>query len=219
MKFNEEKYKVYTWKNWMMLHWIINPGLAINELILGQRTPKIYLEDITTDKPSFERSFVPCPHCETIHDARVWSSKNGTAFQNWFGLYCPSCGNTIPCLTNVLSFAILAITFPIWGWFRKSLKAKWLEKQPERYQHIILEYGQESLDNKFWLKQGLKWGAIMFLIMSIGFPYLIGNEITWRGLGVGIIIWIIAGLLAGYALKLISTGKLHSRKERAARMG
>jgi hypothetical protein len=39
MKFNEEKYKVYTWKNWMMLHWIINQGLAINELILGQRTP------------------------------------------------------------------------------------------------------------------------------------------------------------------------------------
>jgi hypothetical protein len=119
----------------------------------------------------------------------------------------------------VLSFTILAITFPIWGWFRKSLKAKWLEKQPEQYKHIVLEYGQEPLDNKFWLKQGLKWGAIMFLIISIGFTYLIGNEITWRGLGVGIIIWTIAVLLTGYALKLISTGKLHSRKEKVADVG
>ena len=45
MEFDKEKYKVYTWKNWMMLHWILNPGLAINELILGQRVPKVSLED------------------------------------------------------------------------------------------------------------------------------------------------------------------------------
>ena len=43
MEFNKEKYKIYTWKNWMVLHWILNPGLAINELILGQRVPKISL--------------------------------------------------------------------------------------------------------------------------------------------------------------------------------
>ena len=47
MEFDKEKYKVYTWKNWMMLHWILNPGLAINELILGQRVPKVSLEDKT----------------------------------------------------------------------------------------------------------------------------------------------------------------------------
>lgn len=37
------EFKVWTWKNPVMLHWIINPGLAINELILGQRVPKIIL--------------------------------------------------------------------------------------------------------------------------------------------------------------------------------
>jgi hypothetical protein len=43
MKIDETKYKIWTWKNPLMLHWIINPGLAINELILGQRIPKITL--------------------------------------------------------------------------------------------------------------------------------------------------------------------------------
>jgi hypothetical protein len=54
-----------------MLHWILNPGLAINELILGQRVPKVRLEDKTIDKPRIERVLIPCPHCETLHDGRT----------------------------------------------------------------------------------------------------------------------------------------------------
>jgi len=27
------KFKIWTWKNPIMLHWIINPGLVINELL------------------------------------------------------------------------------------------------------------------------------------------------------------------------------------------
>ncbi|MCT1530529.1 hypothetical protein M3B46_05945 [Sphingobacterium daejeonense] len=122
MDFDKSKYKVYTWKNWMMLHWLLNPGIMVNELILGQRVPKISLEEKTTDKQWFERSIVPCPHCETLHDGRTWSSVNGTAFKNWFGLYCNTCGNIIPCLINVFSLIILIITFPIWGWFKTALK-------------------------------------------------------------------------------------------------
>lgn len=38
----------------MMLHWILNPGLAINELILGQRVPKVSLEDKSVDKPELK---------------------------------------------------------------------------------------------------------------------------------------------------------------------
>ncbi len=128
MDFNKEKYKIYTWKNRLMLHWILNHVLAINELILGQRVPKIRLEDKTIDKSIFEKTFVPCPHCEKLHDERVWARENGTAFQNWFGLYCKNCENIIPCLTDWLSFLILIITFPIWGWFRKSLKKQIVRK-------------------------------------------------------------------------------------------
>ena len=58
--------------------------LACNvfELILGQRIPKINLEDRTSDKPRLERSYVPCPHCETLYDSRTWSTKTGTGLKN-----------------------------------------------------------------------------------------------------------------------------------------
>ena len=212
MEFDKEKYKVYTWKNWMMLHWILNPGLAINQLILGQRVPKVSLEDKTIDKPRIERTLVPCPHCETLHDGRTWSTEKGTAFKNWFGLYCKSCGNIIPCLTNGLSFLIRAITFPIWGWFRKSLKEKWLEKQPKRYENIDIKHISNPFDKKSWIKTGLSWGAFMFLVMSIGFTYFEGEEITLKTLLLGLVIWTIGGLGFGYTMKLFM-GKTIMKKE------
>ncbi len=201
MKFDKNRYKVYTWKNGMMLHWVLNPGVVINDLILGQKVSKIILEDKTIDKPRIERTFIPCPHCETIHDARTWSLQNGTILKNWFGLYCKSCGKTIPCMNNGLSLIILAVTFPIWGWFKNSLKAKWLAKQPERYKNIELELSKNPFGKKTWIKTGLGYGAIMFLIMSIGFPYFEDHEITLKSLTVGIVVWTIFGLIFGYTMK------------------
>lgn len=207
MKFNKDKYRVYTWKHWMLLHWILNPGLAINELIMGQRVPRISLEDKTSEKPRAERTFVPCPHCEKLHDGRTWATHNGTAFKNWFGLYCSNCGKIIPCLTNGLSFIILALTFPIWGWFKESLKAKWLEKQPERYKNVNIEMTPNLMDKKTWIKTGLSWGAFMFLIMSVGFPYIDGQEITLKSTSIGLIVWTIAGFGFGYTMKLFMNKK------------
>jgi len=74
-----------------------------------------------------EWTYVPCPHCHTLHDGRIWSAKNGTHRRNWFGYYCPECGKIIPCIHNGLAFLLLAITFPIWGWFKDDLKEKWLQ--------------------------------------------------------------------------------------------
>ncbi len=216
MKFDKEKYKVYTWKNWMVLHWILNPGLAINELILGQRIPKVSLEDKTINKPRIERTLVPCPHCETLHDGRTWSTENGTALKNWFGLYCKNCGYTIPCLTNVLSFIILVITFPIWGWFRQSLRVKWLKKQPERYENIDIENIPNSFDKKSWIKTGLIWGVFMFLIMSIGLPYFGGQEITWKASLLGFVAWTIGGLVFGYTMKLFTNKTINTKKNNTA---
>jgi hypothetical protein len=202
MEFDNKKYKVYTWKNWMMLHWILNPGLAINELILGQRIPKISVEDKTADKPRIERTFVPCPHCHTLHDGRTWSAENGTAFKNWFGLYCTNCGKTIPCLMNACSFIILALTFPVWGWFRKSLQAEWLKKQPVRYENIDMERVPDPFDKKSWVKTGLSWGAFMFVTLILVFPWFEGEEITFTSVLTGIAIWTIGGLGFGYAMKI-----------------
>jgi len=197
MKF-DPKYKVYTWKNWMYLHWVLNPGLAINELIFGQRIPKINLEDTSSDKPKIERSYVPCPNCHEIHDARTWASKNGTAFKNWFGLYCHKCGEVIPCLTNVFSFIALAITYPIWGWFKNNLKETWLQKQPNRYQNLDIESIPNPYEGKGWIKQGLMFGLFMFIIMTFLWPLIDGTEINLQKVFIGIPIWTIAGLAFGY---------------------
>jgi hypothetical protein len=61
MEFNTNKYRVYNWTHFMMIHWIINPGLAFNELVLGQRVPKVMLEDKTSAAPRAQRSVIPCP--------------------------------------------------------------------------------------------------------------------------------------------------------------
>lgn len=45
MQYDKTKYKLWSWKHPMVLHWIINPGLVINELLFGQRVPKIMLEE------------------------------------------------------------------------------------------------------------------------------------------------------------------------------
>ena len=202
MNFDKKKYKIYTWKNWMMLHWILNPGLIVNELILGQRVPKITLEDKISDKPRLERSFVPCPHCETLHDARTWSTHNGTAFKNWFGLYCTNCGKTIPCLLNIFSFILLLVTFPLWGWFRKGLKRLWLQNQPKRFTHIDIENTPNPFNNKSWIHTGLSWGAIMFVMMTLIFPYLDHSEIRVKSILLGVVVWSLAGLLFGYIMKV-----------------
>ncbi|OBX22841.1 MULTISPECIES: hypothetical protein [Bizionia] len=197
----DEKFKAYTWKNWMHLHWIINPGLVINELFLGQRVPKITLIDKTTDKPKYERLFIPCPHCETIHDARTWSTTNGTAFKNWFGLFCPKCNQIIPCLTNIFTYIILAITYPIWNWFQKKLKNKWLEKQPKRFINLDLTNQPNPFEGNGWIKQGLSWGLFMFVFMTFILHLIQGEKITLWSVLIGVPIWTIGGMGFGYTMK------------------
>ncbi len=107
-----DKWKRLSLPHPMLIHWILNPGLAFNELVLGQRVPKLQLVCAYCDAPWIERCFVPCPHCSGITSGLHWSSRS--SFGNWLGLICPSCGKRIPCLWNVLSLLILALTFPVW---------------------------------------------------------------------------------------------------------
>lgn len=58
------------WKNFIMLHYIINHSAGVGEL-WGQRMAKISLIDKTSDKPLMKRTYVPCPPCETLHDGRT----------------------------------------------------------------------------------------------------------------------------------------------------
>ena len=68
MHYDKNKYKIWNWKSPVIFHWMLNPGVVINELILGQTIPKVMLIELEGDKPFYNRSLVPCPHCKTLHN-------------------------------------------------------------------------------------------------------------------------------------------------------
>jgi hypothetical protein len=96
-----EDFKSYTPKNWMMRHWVWNPGLAFNEVVLGQRIPKL----MRTCEACGGQS-CPCPHCAQSIDLMTWS--RGQAFGNWGGLRCPHCHGEIESLCNVFAWPFRA---------------------------------------------------------------------------------------------------------------
>ena len=113
MHYDKNKYKIWNWKSPVIFHWMLNPGVVINELILGQTIPKVMLIELEGDKPFYNRSLVPCPHCKTLHNGLKWSAQSKTAFKNWFGYYCDNCEGIIPVQRNLTSLIILTLTFPI----------------------------------------------------------------------------------------------------------
>ncbi|MGN6401674.1 MAG: hypothetical protein ACTHMD_14560 [Flavisolibacter sp.] len=197
MNFDTTKYKVWTWKHPLMLHWILNPGLAINELFLGQRVPKVSLIEKNNNKSLAEKSFIPCPHCNTIHPGLKWTTQNKTAFGNWFGLYCDNCGGIIPCLRNLTSAVLLIVTFPFWIWFVKSWKTKWLETQKQKFSSPL----KLTIPEYNWVTQGLSFGFFMFVFMDLIFPLFDGEGYSPLKLLVGVVVCTLAGLLFGYVMK------------------
>ncbi|HEY8661194.1 MAG TPA: hypothetical protein VIL78_19330 [Hanamia sp.] len=191
------QYKKWTWKNPLMLHWIINPGLAFNELILGQRMPKIILIEKNPNKTLTEKSFIPCPHCGTVHSGLKWAPQNKTAFGNWFGLYCDNCEKIIPCLRNITSFFFLAITFPIWCWFKNAWKEKWLMKQKEKFSKPLHSTPPEFI---WWIK-GIQMGFVFFIIIMVIKFVIFQDPFTWKKPIGNLVGAIILGLIWGAFMK------------------
>jgi|SRR5690554_1897904 len=202
MEYDKSKYKVWSWKNAYMLHWILNPGLAINDLILGQKVPKVILIENVSAKTLQAKIKVPCPHCKTIHSGLKWSTKNN-AFKNWFGLYCDNCQKTIPCLTNFTSLLILILTSPIWIWFKSTLKKRWMKNQAKRYGNLNLIDIPNPFESYGWIRQGLSWSFFMYVFMALMFPLIFGEIVTLNKLLIGIPIWILGGLGFGFTMRLI----------------
>ena len=207
--YDKSKFKVRTCLHWTMIHWIINPGFVINELVLGQCEPIILLVDLAKDKPINQRQFVPCPHCAMLHDKRKWSNKN--AFKNWFGLYCPNCGQTIPCIHNLTSLLIIILSSPIWIWFVRKWKENWLKQQPSRFENT--EVKKVTSQNELWLKMGFGWGGQMFVIMTLITPLLQGKVITPKNVLIGFVVWILGGFAFGYNMKY-RMGKKNENKDK-----
>jgi hypothetical protein len=84
------------------------------------------------------------------------------------------------------------------------LKNNWLKKQPDRYNNLDIENVPNSFEGYGWVRQGLFWGAFMYVFMTFMFSLIDGEGITLRMALIGIPIWTIGGLGFGYTMKLIT---------------
>lgn len=196
MEFDKTKYKAWKLPHPLLLHWVLNPGVAVNELLLGQRIPKLMLIDKTSDVPLMERQYVPCPQCHALNDGRLWSK--GNAFGHWFGYVCPACDAKIPCLWNYTSLIILALTFPVWIWFRRSAERRWHAKEKLRFSHRASNELPEAKQIS-WLKMGLGFGVMMFFIMTL--PKIFQHQLSANLIALQAAIWLAAGVLFGLMMK------------------
>jgi hypothetical protein len=103
-----EEFKVLGPNHVVQLHYVLNPGLAFNELILGQRVVRTMKSCTNCGAHATD-----CPHCHRAVDLAHWSASS--AFGNWTGLRCPYCGNKLPMLANALASVIRT---PILGLLR-----------------------------------------------------------------------------------------------------
>jgi hypothetical protein len=198
----------------MYWHLILNPGLAFNELLLGQRTPAQMYVCKSCPTPLADRSYVYCANCDVFHNGRTWSYKQ--AFGNWLGYVCPSCGALIPCLWNLTSRLLLAMTAPIWWLPIKRYRARWIHRQYKRItaaKPAYLDKDSKSVKPIPYGKMGLLWALIMnacFAVVAVitaatthafGLGELVG--VFLASMLAGLIIWLPAGWLFAGWMKLM----------------
>ena len=202
MQYDKNRFKIWAFPHPLVLFWVLFPPLIFNELLLGQRSPKVMLIDKESDKPLLERTYVPCPHCETLNDGRLWAKWN--ALGHWFGLVCPSCHQIIPCLWNIFSLAILAITFPLWYFPVRFFRRRWLEKEKERLANA-LERPLIQAKSINWLFRGIVyWGGSMWVILGVipqVWSVLNGKEWDLIMMFVMLPIWLVTGFAWGLVMR------------------
>jgi len=212
MNYDKSKYKIYDWKHPIVLHWLINPGVAVLELFHGIRVPKVMLIERNSNKALIDRTFIPCPHCNTLHSSAKWYPQNAEFTSWWGGMYCDNCGKTIPYLTNLTTYILLGITFPLWYFFKDKLKALWLKRQKATFVKAL----KNAQKHKWWL-DGLQFGLFMFIFMEILLLLFNGEDITQKKLLSGIIISSIGGLVWGGLPKKILFERWMKKQTKADR--
>ena len=215
MQYDKSRFKIWALPNPFILHWVLNPALIVNELIFGQRVPKVTLVDEKSDKPFMERNYVPCPHCETLNDARLWTKWN--AFGHWFGFVCPSCHQIIPCLWNIFSLAVLAITFPLWYFPVRFFRHRWIEKEKKRLAKALERpLIQAKSINWLWLLIGVfGWGVPTWALFEVLTVLRYGEEWNLKRMLVSLPIWLVSGFAWGLWMRFYVNrkGKKANRHE------
>ena len=204
MQYDKNRFKIWALPHPLILFWVLCPALIFNELIFGQRLPKVMLIDKESDKPLMERTYVPCPHCETLNDQRLWAKWN--AFGHWFGFVCPSCHQVIPCLWNIFSLAILAVTFPLWYFPARFFRRRWLEIEKKRLAKVL---ERPLIQVKFihWLLIGVfGWGVLSWGLFE-GWQVLDGREWDLMKMIGNLPIWLVLGFVWGLLMHFFMNRK------------
>ena len=208
MQYDKNRYTIWTVRHPLIWFWLLFPITILNELIFGQRIPKVMLTDKESDKPWMERTYVPCPHCETLNDQRLWAKSN--AFGHWFGYVCPRCHQVIPCLWNIFSLAVLAITYPLWYFPTRSFRQKWLEIEKKRMAKVL---ERPLIQVKFihWTLIGVfVFGGLSWVILEV-IPQVRevfnGGEWDLRMMFIGLFIWMVCGFAWGLWMHLFMNRK------------
>ena len=208
MQYDKNRFEIWVLPHPLILFWVLFPTFIFNELILGQRQPKVSLVDKKSDKPWMERTYIPCPHCETLNDARLWAKGRGLG--NWFGLVCPSCHEIIPCLWNIFSLAVLAITFPLWYFPARFFRRRWLEKEKERSANVLKHPLIQAKSINWLLRGTLYFGGFMWGIMGVipqVWEVLNGREWDWIMMFIALPIWLVSGFMWGFFMRFFMNRK------------
>jgi len=178
-----------------MLHWIVNPGAAVSEF-LGVVIPKVMLVENDKTKSLGERTWIPCPHCDTLHAGVKWSEQNNTHKKNWYGYHCDSCLETIPPLRNWFSAIVFGALKP----FNKTNRERWKKAQPSRFENITTVLETKKISFKEGMTMSLFFGSFMFLFM-VAFNWLLGEAITSKFIVINAMTWLLGGLAFGFTMR------------------
>lgn len=200
--YDTAKYDVWALPRLVLLHWVLNPGLVFNEVVLGQRVPRAMLVERQSPQPLSDRFLVPCPHCAAVHPGRLWGGWN--AFCHWLGYVCPGCGGFIPGLWNVFSLLLLAALLPLWIVPLLLFRERWRQYEFRRVRRALASLPSHARRTA-WVRTGvLGWGGTMWLLLGVlpqVWALLHGGEPDWEEAAVQLPMWLLAGWFWGMWMK------------------
>jgi hypothetical protein len=190
----------HSFVNW---HWRLNPGLAINETLLGQRVPTHAWTCETCDKEVPLRTWLRCPECGTFHNNMLWAK--GNAFGHWLGLRCPECSGRIPAVRNLVALAVEWLSAPLWLVPMLLLRQRFVDMELARLG--AMKGVAHAPPN--WIKLGLVYfGGAMYLLL-VGAPVTLALVATGVALMVGAIgpaeLVAILGTVVALAVVMLPT--------------
>src|SRR5215213_3473660 len=80
---NGHEFSTWAFPHPLILHWVLNPGLMVNELLLGQRIPKITYFCRHCGSETTGLRYYHCDACDRFHEETIWTDGNG--FGHWLG--------------------------------------------------------------------------------------------------------------------------------------